>query len=157
MRRSTDSTRTLALTCILAIVLLALASALAQQKGWLTIDEVMTAQEMKDTGVTTLSASQRQQLDRWLNRYTTLLLSSRKAAGDNCDPAIEAQIDGAFHGWDGETIYKLRNGQIWQQASYHYHYHYAYAPEVIIYPSGGGCFMLVKGDDDEPIPVGRIK
>jgi hypothetical protein len=50
----------------------------------------------------------------------------------------ESQIDGDFEGWEGETIVKLTNGQIWQQTEYHYEYHYAFMPEVLIYPSGGG-------------------
>src|SRR6202044_232769 len=36
----------------------------------------------------------------------------------SCAPAIESSISGEFHGWDGETIFKLDNGQIWQQAEY---------------------------------------
>jgi len=39
----------------------------------------------------------------------------------------EGQIDGDFNGWEGETVYKRRDGHIIEQASYHYHYHYAYA------------------------------
>ena len=31
---------------------------------------------------------------------------------------IESRIDGEFTGWSGDTIFKLRNGQIWQQSSY---------------------------------------
>src|SRR3989344_2622108 len=48
---------------------------------------------------------------------------------------IESSIDGEFNGWEGETIYKLINGQYWQQSAYHYHYHYAYSPKVLIYGS----------------------
>ena len=70
--------------------------------------------------------------------------------------AIESQIDGNFKGWEGKTIYKLRNGQIWQQSSYHYHYHYAYAPKVIIYNDGGSYKMTVIGDSDQPVSVRRI-
>jgi len=73
------------------------------------------------------------------------------------DAVIESQIDGDFEGWEGETIYQLRNGQIWQQASYHYHYHYAYAPKVIIYKDSGTYKMQVIGDNDQPIAVRRIK
>jgi hypothetical protein len=46
---------------------------------------------------------------------------------------IESSIDGEFKGWDGSTIFKLSNGQIWQQSSYAYMYHYAYNPPVLIY------------------------
>jgi hypothetical protein len=69
----------------------------------------------------------------------------------------QTRIDGDFNGWEGETIYKLQNGQIWQQSSYHYHYHYAYAPEVLIYPSSGGYKMHVDGDSDEDVYVQRLR
>jgi len=58
---------------------------------------------------------------------------------------IETQIDGDFEGWEGETIVKLMNGQIWQQSEYYYHYHYAFMPKVIIYRSGGGYKMKIDG------------
>ncbi len=70
--------------------------------------------------------------------------------------AIETQIDGDFEGWDGETIFKMRNGSIWQQVSYDYTYHYAYAPDVLIYSKNGSNYMRVEGVDDE-IRVQRIK
>jgi hypothetical protein len=32
--------------------------------------------------------------------------------------AYEGQINGEFHGWDGETVYKLVDGHIIQQSEY---------------------------------------
>lgn len=69
---------------------------------------------------------------------------------------IESQIDGEFEGWEGETIFKLRNGQVWQQSSYAYRYKYSYAPKVLIYRSGAVYKMRVDGVDAE-IAVRRIK
>jgi outer membrane murein-binding lipoprotein Lpp len=62
---------------------------------------------------------------------------------------IETNIDGEFEGWEGETIFKMMNGSIWQQSSYAYTYHYAYMPDVIIYRKGGSYYMKVEGVDDE--------
>ncbi len=76
--------------------------------------------------------------------------------GDDCNQVIESQIDGEFEGWEGETIFKLINGQIRQQSSYAYTYNYAYMPEVIIHPSGGTCKLKVEGVS-EIIPVRRIR
>jgi hypothetical protein len=70
--------------------------------------------------------------------------------------AIETQISDTFEGWDGETIFKLSNGQIWQQAAYAYTYHYAYRPKVLIYLSGSVYRMKVEGVDST-IPVRRLK
>ena len=58
---------------------------------------------------------------------------------------IDSQIDGEFTGWEGETIFRLMNGQIWQQTSYSYTYHYAYMPKVLILRTGGGYIMEVDG------------
>ena len=69
---------------------------------------------------------------------------------------IESQIDGEFEGWEGETVFKLMNGQIWQQASYDYTYHYAYMPDVLIYETSGGYKMQVDGVG-ETIFVTRIR
>jgi uncharacterized coiled-coil protein SlyX len=70
--------------------------------------------------------------------------------------AITTKIDGEFNGWDGETIFKMMNGTIWQQSSYNYTYHYAYMPDVIIYKKGGTYYMKVEDVDDE-IQVTQIK
>ena len=69
---------------------------------------------------------------------------------------IETQIDGEFEGWEGETIFKMMNGQIWQQSSYAYLYHYAYSPQVIIYKSSSGYVMKVDGVK-ETINVVKLK
>ena len=61
---------------------------------------------------------------------------------------IETQIDGDFEGWEGETIFKMTNGQIWQQSSYSYMYHYAYMPNVIIYDTSSGYVLKVEGVEE---------
>jgi hypothetical protein len=84
--------------------------------------------------------------------------SATKSKTRQAPPAevIESQISGEFTGWSGETIFKLINGQIWQQATYAYTYTYKYRPKVIIFRSGGGYEMQVDGMDSR-IRVTRIK
>src|SRR6266481_5568062 len=89
----------------------------------LRIEKVMTADELRDTGIASLSMSQRRALDLWLNRYTTTILKitphlqaetpTMSGAQSNCSPAIESTIAGAIEGWSGESVFKLDNGQIW--------------------------------------------
>lgn len=78
------------------------------------------------------------------------------APESNCALAIESAITGDIEGWDGETIFKLDNGQIWQQAEYDYTYFYEYHPDVTIYQTSRGCRMKVE-DEEETILVKRIK
>jgi hypothetical protein len=129
----------------------------------------MTAEEYQQTGVSALSLQQRQALNNWLNRYTLRVLSvaqgrsqaplsspTGRGSSSNCSPAVESAISGEFKGWEGETIFKLDNGQIWQQAEYTYTYSYAYRPDVTIYQTASGCRMKVE-DEEETILVKRIK
>jgi hypothetical protein len=74
----------------------------------------------------------------------------------SCVPAIESAITGEIEGWDGETIFKLDNGEIWQQAEYDYTYFYEYHPDVTIYQTSSGCRMKVE-DEEETVLVKRIK
>jgi len=67
----------------------------------------------------------------------------------------EGNIDGEFTGWEGESIFKMMDGSVWQQSSYAYTYHYAYMPSVIIFSKDGGTYMKVE-DVDEQIEVRRI-
>ena len=82
-------------------------------------------------------------------------LNSR-TQNQSINDVIESRIDGDFEGWTGETIFKLENGQIWQQKSYSYTYHYKYRPKVIIYSSDGD-YMLKVEDVDKTISVVRLK
>jgi len=87
------------------------------------------------------------------------LLVSVVSASAAAQGAYEGQINGEYHGWDGETIYKLMDGHVIQQSEYHYHYHYAYSPNVIIFKSqqSGGYKIQVEGDDDQPVPIAVLK
>jgi hypothetical protein len=70
--------------------------------------------------------------------------------------AVDTYIDGEFAGWDGETVFRLQNGQIWQQAVYAYMYSYAYSPRVLIYQAGGGWRMQIEGVTDT-LQVQRLR
>ncbi len=97
------------------------------------------------------------QLRERLRLASSELDQLRATADQTKTPAvIETKMDGEFEGWDGETVFKLANGQIWQQASYDYTYHYAYRPDVLIYKSGAVWKMRVEGVDDT-ISVIRLR
>lgn len=142
------------------------ASTTNAQSDAIKIEQVMTPQEIRDAGITTLTLAQRRVLDNWLNRYTLRMLqavlrpesatSTIPSVRSSCSPAIESLISGDIEGWDGDTIFKLDNGQIWQQASYAYTYFYAYRPDVTIYQTSAGCRMKIE-DETETVLVKRIK
>lgn len=132
----------------------------------LRIEQLMTADEMRETGVSTLAPAQKEALTRWLNVYTLRVVSIARrtetqdsrisTVRTSCNPAIESTISGKIEGWDGDTIFRLDNGQIWQQAEYDYTYFYDYRPDVTIYSTTSGCRMKVEGES-ETVLVKRIK
>ena len=73
--------------------------------------------------------------------------STSSAPSASNDRVIESKIDGEFNGWEGETIFKLRNGQIWQQTDGRYKYKYKYSPAVLLIPRGNHHEMRVEGVD----------
>lgn len=97
------------------------------------------------------------------------LRAAFKAAGGASEPYVTApqpivasttvivsRIAGTFEGWSGNTLFRLENGQLWEQASYDYRFHYAYRPRVTIVRCSRGYRMLVDGFD-ETILVRRIR
>jgi hypothetical protein len=84
------------------------------------IESLMTAAEFKRCGLNKLSEEEVTQLDAWMTRAienSTAESKLEKPARTSQQDVIESQIDGDFEGWDGETIFKLTNGEIWQQRS----------------------------------------
>lgn len=69
---------------------------------------------------------------------------------------VESKIDGDFEGWDGDTIFKLENGQIWQQSSFAFTYKFAFRPKVIIFQKDSRWFMKVDGVE-KTIEVKQLK
>jgi hypothetical protein len=69
---------------------------------------------------------------------------------------IDTHMDGVFNGWDGETVWKMQNGQTWQQSSFGYLYQYEYSPHVLIFEFRGEWIMQVEGLE-ETIEVKKLR
>src|SRR5688572_22931042 len=95
--------------------------------------EALSADLQAEIGLSKLTDEERAALFVLLEQvYQAGVESGRKAAPASTSPGrsatqsvIESKVDGDFEGWEGETIVKLMNGQVWQQTEYYYHYHYA--------------------------------
>lgn len=111
-----------------------------------TIQELMTSAEYRSSGLSKLSDAEIQRLNNWLHKYTMQIfeIASTQSSSSTAQ-VIESRIEGEFEGWEGDTIFRLTNGQIWQQSQYAYRYHYAYRPGVIIVKTNSGYKMTVDG------------
>jgi hypothetical protein len=150
------------MTRVLMILIICALSAISQSgkaPPVLDVQKLMSVSEFRQAGLHKLTAEEIDALNEWLSRFAMKLYASTPTADNSstaAPPVIETQIEGEFEGWSGDTIFKLANGQIWQQSSYAYTYHYAYRPKVIIYKSGSVYQIKVDGVDGA-IQVKRLK
>ena len=119
------------------------------------IRKLITPQQFRSAGLHKLTPEEMKSLNGIVSDFYTRMFEYLQPKG-NCKMIIESQIEGEFEGWDGETVFKLTNGQIWQQSSYSYMYSYKYRPEVMIFSQHGQCKMKVEGISDT-ITVRRLK
>ena len=141
-------------------------SLFAQKYPDYPIDKVLSLQEQKAMGISKLNNTEKEQLrifiiETYLDGFEQgkkegLEQAAKYHSQQQYSDIIESRIDGDFEGWDGETVVKLMNGQIWQQTEFYYHYTYKFMPNVIIYNSGSNYKMKVDGIDKE-VGVIRLK
>ena len=151
------------------LLMIALKCGIAQDLDQITFESIFSEQEKAAMGAEKLSEAEKAKVRDYMIEFylrgnekgkaeaSTVAVQPRTYAPAPPSPeVIESKVDGDFDGWDGETIIKLFNGQIWQQTEYYYHYNYSFMPSVVIYKSGTGYKMKVDGID-KAIGVKRIK
>lgn len=148
--------RVIIMFLLLLLLLCCFETAFAQQYPDLPFDKILSKDEQSEIGIQKMTESEKEKLRIVL--IEKFLLGYEKGKEDGIEQSvniigtqqsipnvIETQIDGAFKGWEGQTIVKLMNGQVWQQSEYYYHYHYSHMPKVMIFKSGVGYKMKVDG------------
>ncbi len=80
-----------------------------------------------------------------------LIIEGERFSVEKVRIEYEDEIDGDFHGWDGNTIYKLENGDAWEQDDYTFLSSYSYKPRVTILCHLSDYYMQV--DDTEIVKV----
>lgn len=61
---------------------------------------------------------------------------------------IESRISGSFIGWSGKTMFRLENGQVWQQAEPGVFATKMQDPTVVIKKLAFGYLLTIPGDSD---------
>lgn len=101
-----------------------------------SIAQLMRDDEIEATGIRELAPEQLAALSQWLQRYEAAVAQRvfEMAEEEFAPPTstIQTQIDGSFDGWVGDTVFRLKNGQIWQQVSPSAKYYTAQSPTVTI-------------------------
>ena len=84
------------------------------------IERLMSAEDYAKAGLDKLTPGERAALNAWLVRYTAgeaavVAESSREVRQAAEEATIVARILPPFEGWDGRTVFRLDNGQVWRQ------------------------------------------
>ena len=127
----------------------------AEEKFSLT--DAMSSEEFTELGLTKLTPQEINKLSDWINNFDKSNLKQNQAFPDNEDRfVITSQIDGSFRGWDGKTVFRLKNGQIWQQRLSGKWRYFAEDPPVEITKNFFGYFVM-RVNDKKSIGVKRVK
>jgi hypothetical protein len=149
---------------LLSIGILASALAEAEEaaKSFPGIESLMSHQEFQAAGLDKLSPAEREALNSFLIRYTAedapvLLTTDEEVLQAVQEQEIASVIQQPFKGWSGDTVFRLENGQVWQQRR---RGNYAYRgthPEVLISRNFMGFFRMELVENGKAVQVTRIK
>lgn len=134
------------------------------------VRNLMSVSEYTRSGLDKLTKNQLDALNSWLAKYThSICPTSAKPemapAGASAAPSarnfgkapkevnttdrIVSHIVGEFHGWTGQTRFRLSNGQIWIQAGPGYYETDMKSPKVVIKKLLIGYILQVNGNGKE--------
>jgi hypothetical protein len=106
-----------------ALILLVAATTVGAQSQSPTLEERMSQAEFRDAGLGKLSPAELAHLNGWLQAHGEGKVKYVSAGGaplfypdQSARDTVEDHIVGTFIGWRGKTVFKLDNGQEWQQA-----------------------------------------
>jgi hypothetical protein len=112
-----------------------------------------------------LSREEIDAVNLWLVRYTArdapevrrsdvvVQAEVEKAEADG----IRTRIAGEFRGWDGDTVFRLENGQIWKQRLPGNWYYRADSPEVELRKNLMGYWVMKVVAADRGVGVTRLQ
>jgi len=129
------------------------------------VRKLLTPEQFHAAGLDKLTEQEIDALNRWLVTYTArdapevrrsdVVVQAEVKKVDA--EGIKTRIDGEFHGWDGETVFRLENGQVWKQRLPGRWVYRADSPEVELHKNLMGFWVMKVIAEDHAIGVARVK
>jgi hypothetical protein len=141
-------------------VALAVGSALGQSTPAITMDKVMSGEELRATGIATLTPAQRAVLDHWLSEYTVKVVQIAQGTNKPASSSPSSYAGSSGGHWikskaDNGGIIILEDGSMWEINSFDHIYTALWLPitNVTILksssPVGDFKYTLLNTDDGE--------
>jgi len=127
------------------------------------IRKLMGEQVFNEAGLGRLSEAQLKALNEWLVQYTGGEAKQLRLVNEEVREAekayqVIARLPSDFSGWDGGTVFRLDNGQVWRQRlSGRYIYRGDPAPEAAITKNWLGFHVLTIISTGKSVGVSRIQ
>ena len=140
------------------------------------LEKILDKTDIKRSGLNKLSDDEIRYLNQMIREYmargktdaesgrsskpnTSQLQSARTTRPNRAAESdrIVSRIDGAFSGWKGNTLFYLKNGQIWQQRNDRILVYNSTDPEVVIKRNILGFYVLYVVGTPFSVGVTRIK
>jgi len=155
-----------ALPCLAIAALVSLAPpAIRAAEPTLDITRIMTPEEFQAAGLDKLEAAELEALNRWILQYTVRdapqvrqhdpTVRQQVRGGDA--GVLRSRILGSFRGWSGDTVFRLEDGQVWQQRLPGNYFHRAESPEVELRRNALGFWELRIVATNRAVGVKRIE
>lgn len=154
------------LTLLLSVAVLfsmGLSSARAADAEPPPVESLMTPQDFSASGLDKLTDAERAHLSEWLVRYRQGATEgppppkTPEQRAEEREVEIAAKVLPAFTGWSGKTIFRLDNGQVWQQRQNGKMRYKGEDSTVVIYQNMLGGYMLKHNDSGRAIGIKRIE
>lgn len=107
-----------------ALLLLSTSATLSAQT-FSSLEERMSQRDFESAGLQKLSAEELAFLNRWLvERGLSARVPAASGSADRVGlpptasesgDRVQSRLLGSFRGWSGNTVFRLENGQVWQQ------------------------------------------
>ena len=130
-----------------------------------TLEQEMSSREFERAGLEKLTPEELAFLNAFLGRKAETTEESfgkeqveqRQIVRQKREPAeFETHIVGEFRGWDGATVFRLANGQIWQQRIKSKYRFRATDPAVTLVRGRFGYYLKLQ-DSGRQVAVKRLK
>jgi hypothetical protein len=128
------------------------------------VRELMSSEDFLAAGLDKLTPKEIDALNDWLVRFTAKdapeLQHENAAVKEEIkrveQEGIRSRIVGEFRGWDGDTVFRLENGQVWKQRIRGRWFYRATAPEVELKKNFLGFWEMRIVEANRAVGVTRI-
>lgn len=149
-------------TCVLLCATLPGTIVAAETSTFPGVQRLMSEKEFSDSGLDKLSPQEIKALNQWLIRYTVgdaqvLITTDEEVKEADRSQEILSSVLQPFRGWSGNTVFKLENGQVWQQRRRGNYFYDGSDTRVSITKNFVGFHKMTVLESGKSVQVNRLK